>query len=101
MGLFKRKSDPISERARTLNQEIAALEAQIKELSAQEAQTPAGPKTPPQSPTPKNHHPQKPVQAASPQPRLRSTAIPHHRHTAAAVPPPPASHEPVFEEVDR
>ncbi len=35
MGLFKKKSDPISERARTLNAEIAALESQIKKLSAQ------------------------------------------------------------------
>lgn len=33
MGLFKKKSDPISERARALNAEIAALESQIKKLS--------------------------------------------------------------------
>jgi len=33
MGLFKKKSDPISERAAALNAEIAALESQIKKLS--------------------------------------------------------------------
>ncbi|MDB6026173.1 MAG: hypothetical protein JWM68_2396 [Verrucomicrobiales bacterium] len=32
MGLFKKKPDPISERARALNAEIAALESQIKKL---------------------------------------------------------------------
>src|SRR5438309_6739152 len=96
MGLFKKKPDPISERARDLNQEIAALEAQIKKLSSQEPQAPA--------PSPLNHHPQ-PAPAASqpapaPQPRLRSTAMPHHRHppsnqTAAAS----AAREPVFEKL--
>jgi hypothetical protein len=35
MGLFKKKSDPISERERALNAEIAALESQIKKLSEQ------------------------------------------------------------------
>jgi hypothetical protein len=32
-GLFKRKTDPISDRARAVNQEIAALESQIKKLN--------------------------------------------------------------------
>lgn len=31
MRLFRKKTDPISDRARTLNSEIAALEAQIRE----------------------------------------------------------------------
>ncbi len=34
MGLFKKKSDPISERARALNAEIAALESQIQKLNS-------------------------------------------------------------------
>ena len=34
MGFFKKKSDPISERARALKAEIEALEAQIKNLSS-------------------------------------------------------------------
>ncbi len=35
MGWFNKKADPISERARRLNQEIAELESQIKELDSQ------------------------------------------------------------------
>jgi hypothetical protein len=94
MGLFKKKSDPISDRARALNSEIAALEARIKKLSARQEQAPA----------PSNNHtepePPVPAQASGPQPRLRSTALPYHRNT---VPPPPAppTHEPVFEEVNQ
>ena len=96
MGLFKKKSDPISDRARVLSEEIAALEAQIQKLSAQ----PNNPRAPSQV----NHHPQTappaPVPPAS-QPRLRSTALPQHRH--ALLPhavSTPVVHEPVFEEVD-
>jgi len=33
MALFRKKTDPISERARALNEQIAALEAQIKDGS--------------------------------------------------------------------
>lgn len=35
MGLFKKKPDLISDRARTLNEQIAALEAQIKKLDSE------------------------------------------------------------------
>lgn len=71
-----RKADPISERARALNDQIASLEAEIKRLDNQLQHTPV--------------------------PRLRSTAVPHGATVARAVePPPPAhvAHEPVFEEV--
>jgi hypothetical protein len=34
MGFFHKKPDPISDRARALNSEIAALEAEIKKLSS-------------------------------------------------------------------
>jgi hypothetical protein len=73
MGLFNhKKSDPISERSRALNAEIAALEAQIKELDS------------------KARHPES-------HPRLRSTARP----LGQAVPAPPSfPPEPVFEQVD-
>ena len=88
MNWLKKKSDPFSERARALNSEIAALEAQIKRLDATLQQSPA-------------------------QPRLRSTAVPHgttitHARPAAEslpaapapIPPPtPKIHEPIFEEV--
>lgn len=85
MSWLKKKSDPISERARTLNSEIAALEAQIKQLDAT-------------------------LQRGAAHPRLRSTAVPHgvtitHTTQTTAPPPFPASpplpktHEPIFEEV--
>ena len=89
MGLFKKKPDPISERAKMLNGQIAALEAEIQKLAEQKA-------TPPPtashssfallSPSPAESH--------SPgHPRLRSTARPRGHNVPAAV------HEPVFEEV--
>lgn len=68
MGLFSRKkADPISERARVLNGEIAALEAQIKDLDTR-------------------------LQQAQAHPRLRSTARPLG---AAPAPTPEPVFEPV------
>jgi hypothetical protein len=82
MGWFnKKRPDPISDRARALSEEIAALEAQIKRLDAQAH--------------------------ATPQPRLRSTAFPHgasgpaHHAPAPAPAPAPTPSEPIFEEVDQ
>ena len=72
MGLFKKKADPLSERARALSSEIAALEAQIKQLDTL-------------------------LQQPQARPRLRSTARPR----GPAVPAAPAlPREPVFEQVD-
>jgi hypothetical protein len=83
MAWFRKKADPLSDRARALNKEIATLEAQIGRLDAQLQHGPA-------------------------HPRLRSTAIPHGAtvaHTterAAPSPPPPsARREPIFEDVDQ
>ena len=92
MAWLKKKSDPISERARALNSEIAALESQIKRLDA------------------KLHQDQT-------QPRLRSTAMPHGENAArpatipapaptvpiAPTPPPPAPvvREPIFEDLEQ
>jgi len=70
MGWFRKKADPISERAKALNAEIAALETRIKKLNAQ---TPG----------------------ASPAPRLRSATLP----TPPSAPQPVARAEPVFEDV--
>jgi len=81
MGWFRKRTDPISDRARELNEEIAELEAQIKRLHEQSPQD-------------------------QPQPRLRSTAIPHqgtvvsHFPSLPAAPSPSAGrNEPIFEEV--
>jgi hypothetical protein len=83
MGWFKKKADPISDRARALNDQIASLEAQIKQLDSKlEEDKSAGP-------------------------RLRSTALPHGAAAAAPStpapppPPPPGPSEPIFEEVDQ
>ena len=71
MAWFKKKADPISERSRRLNAEIAALESKIKKYESQVEGEPSGP-------------------------RMRSTALP--RATKPATPPTPT--EPVFEKVD-
>jgi hypothetical protein len=80
MAFAKRKAkpvDPISDRARALNDQIAALETEIKKLDTQIQHTTA--------------------------PRLRSTALPHGatiaRTREPSAPPPRPAHEPVFEEV--
>jgi hypothetical protein len=79
MALLKKKSDPISDRARALNDQIAALESEIKKLDTQIQRAPA--------------------------PKFRSTAIPHGAtvsRTAEPLPAPkPAAHEPVFEKINR
>src|SRR6185503_2579277 len=99
MGLFKKKADPISERTRALNEQIADLEKQITRL-ADKIETEPDP--PPPAPDP----PPEPVQEkvprnvpAEPQsgPRLRSTAFPQSQvvvHSSARD-----SSELVFEEV--
>ena len=85
MSWVKKKSDPISDRARALNAEIAALESQIKKLDAK-------------------------LHRDSPNLRVRSTALPqgdrlaHPSASAAAAstsPPPVApSREPIFEDLE-
>jgi hypothetical protein len=75
MGLLKRKTDPISDRTKALNAQIAALEAQIKKLDGKLQQAPA--------PT-----------------QRRAAALPatpageNRRHTARTT------REPIFEKVD-
>ena len=76
----KKKADPISERSRALSEEIAALEAQIRDL---DSQTPAD--------------------APASAPKLRSTARPRGASTVVHHPPaaPKKGAEPIFEEVDQ
>jgi hypothetical protein len=90
MAWFKKKPDPISDRARALNDEIAALEAKIKQLDSQ-------------------------LQQAPPPAKLRSTAMPHGETVQRAADPPastletrnpkletaPPPQEPIFEDVDQ
>src|SRR5436309_14272552 len=88
MGLFSKKTDVISERAKLLNDQIAALEAEIKKLAEQQDHSQADPSCLPPAP---------PRLAPAPpqgQPRLRSTAMPHGQTVPAAA------QEPVFEELD-
>ena len=92
MASFKKKADPLSDRARDLSAEIAALEAKIKKLDSQLQQNP-----PPKSSG------------------LRSTALPdgrtisHSTETATGTSPTIATpqssamrnHEPIFEAIDQ
>jgi len=75
MGIFSKKSDPISQRSRKLEAEIAALESQIHKLSVKKEE-------------PEAH-----------QPRYRSTALPH-QPGAGRLDTSRAHPEPIFEEVD-
>jgi hypothetical protein len=72
----KKKVDPITDRARALNEQISALESEIKKLDTQLSRTTT--------------------------PRFRSTAMPHGETVSrkSEPPPKPVSHEPVFEEVN-
>ena len=120
MGWFSKKSDPITERAKQLNDQISALEAEIQRLASQtEKEKEKEPNQPiheqpgraakeerfqrnPASTSP-FHRASAPTGA---QPRLRSTALPHGQlpPTAGAAaahpaPPTPPAHDPIFEEV--
>ena len=79
MALSKKKSDPISDKARALTDQIAALEAEIKTLDTQLTR--------------------------SPEPKFRSTALPLGetlpRPAEKPAPVAPQPTEPVFEEVNR
>jgi hypothetical protein len=82
MAWLRKNRDPVSERARVLNDEIAALESQIQRLDER---------------LQRNHS----------HPRLRSTALPHgatvsHSSSPADAPSfEPVAHEPIFENVDQ
>ena len=97
MGLFKKKPDPISERAKMLTGQIAALESEIKKLAAKKDSGDAPPSLPSSPVTlPSVAAAARPAAASTPQPRLRSTALPHGAASPGTTPP---SQEPIFEEV--
>ena len=80
MGWSKKKPDPITDRARALSEQIAALEAQIKQLDSKLAEDKSTP-------------------------RLRPATVPQGAAIPAPVTPPSPSRskstEPIFEEVDQ
>ena len=76
MALFKKKADPIKDRARALSDEIAALESRIKRLDTQLQQAPAAP-------------------------RLRPATLPHGTNAQRTAPAAAVTHEPIFEKVDQ
>lgn len=84
MGWF-RKKDPLAEKERQIRQQIAALEARIRELSEHPEQTLSASGAPPVPP---------------PAPRLRSTTFPHGPTVPGSPPPTTPPSEPVFEEVN-
>lgn len=77
MGVFKKKADPISERAKALNKQIEALETEIRQLSTHPTPAPEVERIPgaPKMASAKAPLPEKPSTPAS-QPRLRSTTLP-------------------------
>src|SRR5687768_14652679 len=96
MGFFKKKADPISERAKALNDQIAALEAEIQRLSTEPPPEPNHAAPPSASANSKETRP------GSRQPKLRSTTLPHSHGGSTAQPssPEPASpRSPVQESV--
>ena len=73
MGLFRKKADPISARSKELNDQITALEAQIKQLNSK-------------------------IEHGKSYPRVRSTAVPHG--PTVNMGPAPAPKDPVFEQIE-
>ncbi|MCX8091767.1 MAG: hypothetical protein N3I86_12695 [Verrucomicrobiae bacterium] len=85
MALWKKKSDPLSERARALQRQIATLEAQIRDLQTTLARTPAAP-----------------AHTACPLRTPPANVVPRAVESRPAPTPPRAEpQEPVFEEVSR
>lgn len=97
MALFKKKHDPVSQRAKAIDQQIAALEAEIKKLSEQPAPPPPPPARPGSvTPLPSLTSATPAFKTALGQARLRSTALPHRTPTETA-----STHDPIFEELNQ
>jgi hypothetical protein len=91
MGLFSKKSDPIASKARELEEQIAAVQLQIKKLN-RKLENPE-PEPPAREAPQTNGH----EQIIPPTP-VRSTATPHGgRSIPRSLPP----REPIFESVDQ
>jgi hypothetical protein len=84
MAMFKKKPDPISDRAKALNAEIAALESKIKKLDTKLQHAPTGPRLRPAA------VPQGTVPYRAAQPEIEKPK------SEAAI-----AREPIFEKVDQ
>jgi hypothetical protein len=84
MGLFQKKTDPIAEREKLLAAQLAAVEAEIKKLSQQQAEEPVA-----------TVHPASTATASFTPPRIRSTALPHGQTVPAVA----NLTEPIFEDI--
>lgn len=87
MSLFRKKSDPLSDRARALEAEIAALQAQIKQAESDQPLWPGTPKLRPAA-LPATHRPE-PAPAAP-----VFEVVDQKRLQADVTPAPPASPHP-------
>jgi cell division protein FtsB len=85
MGWLCRRKDPLARRHEELRRQIAALEAQIQQLTALANQAPSS---------------GQPSVGGTPGPRLRSTTFPHGPTVAESKAASPPVQEPVFEEVN-
>jgi hypothetical protein len=82
MGLFSKKADPILSKEKALKQQLAVLEAEIKQLnSSLTTPTPAAPRN-------------TDIVGHAPQPAVQSTALPRGQRIARSLP-----REPIFESV--
>lgn len=109
MGVFKKKPDPISERAKALNQQIEALAEEIRRLNSQPAPTQgAAPAANPPKPSPARMPTfDKASATPAPRPRLRSTALPRsdtgttNPFNNSTAPAASAAHEAVVDVADQ
>src|SRR6185312_1451622 len=97
MAWFKKKPDPISDRARALTEEVAALDAQIKSLDSKLQQTPA-PATLRSTAIPHGET----IQRAQELEKLETElAAPKRSERGNSKPETPKPQDPIFEEVDQ
>lgn len=80
MGLFTKKADPIASKAKALNDQIAALELEIKQLNRKAQKSP------------------EPYSDPIPHPVVRSTATPH---SSPKIAPRIVPRDPIFESIEQ
>jgi hypothetical protein len=96
MGLFSKKADPIASKARELEEQIAAVQLQIKKLNRKLDKDPE-PAEPAAKTNGHAHQHEHPLQYLNSQSPVRSTVTPHGPRLAQIRNVP---REPIFESVD-